>query len=397
MNFLPTIHEALSNLLAAKLRSLLALLGVLVGTASVVAMVSCGELATKQALKQFETLGTDLLSLSMYAEDNRAREAQKTQFTLSDVENLKQASPAITQVAPYATTYLTISYEGQSLRGNVIGATQELQNVLKLSLEEGRFISDLDGYTRYCVLGYEVAKNIQTTVLHPVLGTQLWLGSQICTVVGVLSPWQENNFFGENINQSIILPIKAYMAMTPFATLSNVIMTLQKETPIEPTEAALRQQIEQHIKGLNLYFRSAKQLLKSMGAQSRIFTLLLGLIGAISLLVGGIGIMNIMLVSVAERKKEIGIRMAIGARRRDIKSLFLMESIILSLIGGIAGVVFGIIVAFIIALFTHWAFSILITPIVWGFVVSVMVGIFFGFYPAYKAAKLDPIQILRSE
>jgi putative ABC transport system permease protein len=134
-----------------------------------------------------------------------------------------------------------------------------------------------------------------------------------------------------------------------------------------------------------------------MIAQHKIFTLLLGLIGGISLLVGGIGVMNIMLVSVLERRREIGIRLALGARKRDIQALFLSEAVLLALIGGIIGIVAGIIGSFIIAELAHWQFSIFIWPVLVGFSVSVLVGIVFGFYPAHQAAKLDPIETLRME
>lgn len=397
MNLLPQIQEALSNLLASKLRSILALLGVLVGTASVVAMVSCGQLATKQALKQFDALGTDLLSVSMFAEDNRARELQKTTFTATTIQALRTVSPAIIALAPYANTFSVFKYEGETQNGGLIGATQALKEVIKLSLQRGRFISDLDGNARYCVLGNALGKTLQEKSLRDIVGTQLWVGNEICTIVGVLAPWPENNFFSEDVNHAVMMPLEAYESITPFSAINNLIMTLQKDVPIEVVEATLRASIESKMQGLNIYFRSAKQLLKSMAAQSRIFTLLLGLIGSISLFVGGIGIMNIMLVSVTERKKEIGIRMAIGATRGDIRNLFLVESIILCLLGGLVGVMVGILVAAAIAFFAHWTFSLLFLPIFSGFVVSVMVGIFFGFYPAYQAAQLDPIQILRSE
>lgn len=396
MDFLPSIHEALNNLLAAKLRSFLALLGVLVGTASVVAMVSCGQLATRQALKQFETLGTDLLAVSLYAGDAATRDAHKTLFTLDVAENTKQASPAILAVAPYSTTNTPLTFQGRSLHGNVIGATEALQTVIKINMAEGRFISDLDGYAHYCVVGQAMAEAMRGMTVRPVIGSQLWLGGSVCTLVGIASSWPENNFFNEDVNNAVIVPIKAMAFLTQSATINNLIMILQKNSDIDAVQVAVQHDIEARVKGLNIFFRSAKQLLKSMAAQSRIFTLLLGLIGSISLLVGGIGIMNIMLVSVTERRKEIGIRMAIGARRRDIQSLFLIESVILALFGGLLGVLLGLFATFMIAKFTHWEFAILMTPPLVGFIVSVIVGVFFGFYPAYKASRLDPIQTLRS-
>jgi len=147
----------------------------------------------------------------------------------------------------------------------------------------------------------------------------------------------------------------------------------------------------------NCFFRSAKELIKSMEAQHKIFTLLLGLIGSISLLVGGIGVMNIMLVSVLERRREIGVRLALGALRKEIQWMFLSEAILLSLSGGFLGIIIGIFASYVIAAFVNWHFTIFLLPPFIGFTVSVFVGIFFGFYPAYKASQLNPIQTLRME
>jgi len=150
-------------------------------------------------------------------------------------------------------------------------------------------------------------------------------------------------------------------------------------------------------KSRRTFFRSAKELISSMTKQKQILTIFLGLIGSISLIVGGIGVMNIMLVSVIERRREIGIRRAIGAKRKHIQHMFLIESVVLSLLGGTLGVITGIATSFVIAEYANWHFTIFVLPPAIGFTVSVFIGIFFGYYPARQAARLDPIQTLRSE
>ena len=397
MDFMSGIREALSNLFASKLRSLLALLGVVVGTASVVAMVSCGELATNQALKQFESLGMDLLSVSFYAGDSESRTSQTLHLSFGVLQEIKNLSPAILGVSPYGTAYSPLSFEGKALKGNIIGASEVLQRVINIKLQRGRFISDLDNYAHYCVLGSLLAEQLNQFVESDLIGLQISLGNHIFTVMGVAQTWPESAFFNEDVNQSVIIPHKTLEFLEKESSINNLVMILKKGTEVDSIEAVVSYFLESKVKNLNVFFRSAKQLVRSMQAQSRIFTLMLGLIGSISLLVGGIGIMNIMLVSVTERRKEIGIRMACGASRRDIQSLFLIESVMLSLLGGVVGVFLGMVTSYVIAKLTHWDFVILMTPSGVGFIVSVMVGVFFGFYPAYKASRLDPIQTLRSE
>src|SRR3990167_4151988 len=281
MNFLPSIHEALSNLLAAKLRSFLAVLGVLVGTASVVAMVSCGQLATRQALKQFEALGTDLLAVSLYSDDDKSRGIQKQTFTPESLAALAKISPYIKSVSPYGMTYVPIAYQGQDLRADVVGATQNLQSTIKISMVQGRFISDLDNSAYYCVIGNHVAEQLKNITFVNPLGKQIWLGKTIYTIIGVMQPWPENSFFNENINDAIIIPIHSIKLISNYTTINNLIMMLQKDAPIDKVQDIVRHYLSSQVPGINVFFRSPKQLLKSMAEQSRIFTLMLGLIGGI--------------------------------------------------------------------------------------------------------------------
>jgi len=394
----PSVYftEAFANLFSSKLRSFLAVLGILVGTASVVAMVSAGQLATEQALKQFKELGTDLFSVSLYPHE---RGAQKIldDFSIEDAKALDKISPEIKSLAPYTVVYSDLSFQSQRINGNVIGATEALQEVIKINIREGRFVSDLDGYAYYCVIGNDIDFLLKKKGVFDPIGEQIKVGKAIFTIIGVADVWPENSFFTQNVNQSIIVPIEASMTLAKNATVNQIILRLFKDADLDAVQNQIRTHLGSKLPGVNVYTRSARQIIKTMTEQSKIFTLLLGLIGSISLLVGGIGVMNIMLVSVTERKREIGIRMAVGARGRDIRALFLIESMTLSLFGGILGVILGILITFIIASFAHWHFELLLFPPFIGCLVSVAVGIFFGFYPAHKASQLDPIQTLRSE
>jgi putative ABC transport system permease protein len=389
------IKLAFANLSATKLRTLLAMLGILVGTASVVAMVSTGQMATAQALAQFKVLGTDMMALSLYSE-NDSGNTDNNRLDAKTAMQAQTASKAIDVIAPYTLLYAPITYQGNTINGNIIGATQSLANVVRIKMAQGRFVSDLDRVGPYCVIGSKIFAAIKTYNPQP-LGSQIRLGDNFFTIIGIAEDWPENAFFYQDINEAIMVPILTSTLLSKYSNIDNIVMRLKPNSDINQVQDDLTHFVNKVTTGKKIFFRSAKELIKSMSAQHRIFTLLLGAIGGISLLVGGIGVMNIMLVSVLERRREIGIRLALGARRKEIQWMFLNEAVLLSLVGGVIGILLGIIVSFIIAKFAHWAFTIFFLPPFIGFIVSVLVGIFFGYYPAYQAAKLDPIQTLRSE
>ncbi len=391
------ISQALANIISSKLRSFLAILGILVGTASVVALVISGELATKKALDQFQALGTDLLSISLYEKEPSAESSPANTMTMKEWQHLQDTTPEIINGAPYTTMYDQLSYQGIKINGVIIGADESLALVIKAKLESGFFVSFVDNYEQYCVIGQAIKKQMEKLHYGSVIGKKIWIGKNIYRIIGVIKPWQENAFFNEDINKAVIVPIKGSHLINKAAKINNVIFRLKENIDIDSLIKRITKTITKHAPSLSVFPRSAKQIIKSMEAQGRIFTLLLGLIGGISLLVGGIGVMNVMLVSVVERKKEIGIRKAIGARRRDIQVLFLIESIVLSLFGGLLGVIVGLGVAYLICLFSGWQFALYWQPPLVGFGVSVATGIFFGFYPALRAARLDPIETIRSD
>lgn len=396
MMWLPNFAEGLRNLYSAKLRSALALLGVLVGTASVVAMISGGKLATREALKQFKTLGTNLLAINV-SENSEAGTTIKNNFNLTAALAIKNTNVNILSVAPYTQLYNPIQFHGRALSGVMLGVTESFAQVTHLHLAKGRFISNLDKYEYYCVIGNEIYQQLKKMSLADPIGQQIQIGNAIFTIVGSVGPWPENGFVYASIDRAILLPLLASTIVSQYATINNILIQLLPNTDLDEIKTSIEnyfQQLDSHKK---LYFRSAKELINSMQKQSEIFTILLGLIGSISLVVGGIGVMNIMLVSVVERRREIGIRLALGATSADIRWLFLMEAVTLSVIGGTLGVIVGIGISFAIATWRHWEFVIFFMPATVGFFVSVATGIFFGLYPAYRAAKLDPIAALRSE
>lgn len=398
MKFYSHCQQAFVNLMAAKLRSFLAVLGILVGTAAVVALISCGQLATEKALAQFKALGTDLLAVSVYQKTTDPRGGGRQEhIPIQFWRQFPSITSAVLEIAPYSTAYQPMSFQGKTLTGVVIGADESLARIIHIDLLHGYFVSFVDSFEHFCVIGDGLAHQLKEVSMDNPMGKQLRIGQSLYTIIGIAKPWKENGFFNEDINQAAIIPIGGMALVSKDAKINNAVLLLKADINIDQVIEQIKSVISKQAPKLSVFVRSAKQIIASMESQGRIFTLLLAVIGGVSLLVGGIGVMNVMLVSVSERRKEIGIRKAVGAKNREIQLLFLVESVMLSLLGGVLGVVIGLIFTRIVAYFSQWPFTLHLMPPMAGFAVSVFTGIFFGFYPARRAAALEPIVSLRSE
>lgn len=398
------VIQAWSNLWAYKLRSMLAVLGVLVGTASVVALVSGGQLATKHALDQFKGLGINLISVTIVRQaDAQVGDAAKTTHQIMPTDDqlltLQRSSKGIEAVSAYAMLYQPMHYQGKEIASTVVGVSHAFWPILQMHATEGRVTSVLDQHQPMCVLGGHVRQQLLTMGVFLPVKKMVPVGHYDCPVIGVL-PTQARNFFVyADLNQSVIVPYAALPAVgLPMHSNVYMVVKVSEHADINQVKADIRQAAFQWFKKDNkMYFLSGDQLIAKRKAQQQTFTVLLGLIGSIALLVGGIGVMNIMLVSVVERRREIGVRMAVGARQSDIRMMFLCESTVLTLFGGVLGIILGVGISWIIAVVEKWSFTFFIWPPVVGFVVSVLVGMFFGYYPAYRASKMDPIVALRTD
>ncbi len=397
MRLVSQCQQAIVNVMAAKLRSFLAVLGILVGTAAVVALISCGQLATEKALAQFKALGTDLLAVSVYQKADETLKGSQERIPINFWRQFPQMVPAVLQIAPYSTAYQPMSFQGKKLNGAIIGADESLARIIHIDVGQGHFVSFVASFEHFCVIGHNLAQQIKEVTLDNPIGKQLRIGQALYTIIGVAAPWKENGFFNEDINQAVIIPIAGMPLVSKDAKVNNAVLLLKSDINIDEVVEQIKGLISRQAPGMSVFVRSAKQIIASMESQGRIFTLLLAVIGGISLLVGGIGVMNVMLVSVSERKKEIGIRKAVGAKNSEIQMLFLVESVMLSLFGGICGVTIGLVFTRLVAYFSQWPFTLHLMPPLAGFAVSVFTGIFFGFYPARRAAALEPIVSLRSE
>lgn len=397
MNLVLHFQQAKVNLLAAKLRTFLAVLGILVGTAAVVALMSCGQLATQAALEQFKQLGTNLLSLSVYQKTPTASNTGDDNLPLTYWREIPKHVPGVSQIAPYSTAYPLISFESRPLQGVVIGADENLAQILKVYLSDGHFVSSVESFEHFCVIGDQIAEQLRRVTLDSPIGKHIRIGQVLYAIIGVMKPWQENTFFNENMNRAVVIPVAGMPLISKNSKVNYAVMLLNNRNALADIIQQIETVVLQHAPKAGVFFRSAQQIITSMENQGEVFSLLLAVIGGISLLVGGIGIMNVMLVSVSERKKEIGIRKAVGAKNREIQGLFLMESALLSFIGGCGGVLLGLLITVTVAKVNHWEMVFFWTPPLVGFLVSVVTGIFFGFYPANRAAKLQALVSLRNE
>ncbi len=384
------VKEAAASLISARQRSLLALLGIAIGVGSVIAMMSVGVIVRDEGLRQFKELGTDILSIRI----RRAAPHLAALVTPEDAFRIA-ALPTLAAAAPYMTTQGRISIAGRAAQDvTVVGTTASLADLDKLSIATGRHISDLDTRRYYCVIGAAVASAMREAGFEKVVGEAVRLDSAVYTVVGVLKriPQGKRRY---DPTRSVLIPISTAQRVFTRPAVRNFTARMKPGAHHLAATQEVNDYFRRKSRDLRVRVRSAEQLIEQMYKQMRLFTLLLGSLGSISLLVGGIGVMNVMLISVAERRLEIGIRRAIGARRADIQSQFLIESVMLSLAGGAVGMGAGIAATWGICNFAGWTFQISATAMGLGMAVATACGVFFGFYPAWQAARLDPVATLR--
>ena len=389
-------REALDSLRKAKLRTVLGLVGIMIGISSVIVMVSLGEIAREQARQSFEALGTDILLVRKSGGTVSGRPAE---IGLAEAVAMPEVVLSIADAAPRIMGYGTFRHAGKEIgQGSVQGVTEAFARVNRLSVQEGRFVSDLDIDRHYCVVGAAVAEAMRQAGTEQPVGALFEVEEHLFTVVGVLNPKVESYALPVQIqaNDSVFVPITVSKRVSTNPEIDVIIARSRAGVHYETAVSGVRAYFQKQAPSLELAIVTAKELIAQMESQMGIFTLLLGSVGSISLVVGGIGIMNIMLGSVAERRREIAIRRALGARRRDIQSQFLIESVILTMAGGMLGILLGLVVTWGICQYTEWIFLISGMSVGGGLGTASAVGLFFGLQPARQASRLDPIAGLQS-
>jgi len=393
---------------ANKMRSILTMLGIIIGVGAVIAMIAVGAGAKARIAEQIASIGSNMLivlSGSLTSGGLRYGAGTVTTLTVDDSKAILNEIPSVKYVAPSLSGVAQVVFGNQNWSTYVNGTTPEILYIRDWPLILGRNFSqqDLDGAAKVCLLGKTVVENLCGGI-DP-LGQTVRIMNVPFTVIGVLAPKGQSTW-GRDQDDVIFVPLttaQKRLLGTQFPGMVQVIAVqakgpeVMKETENEIIEL-LRQRHRIQPKQENDFFvRNLTEAMSSFEESARVMSLLLGAIASISLIVGGIGIMNIMLVSVTERTREIGIRMAVGAKGKDILLQFLMESLVLSLIGGTVGIGIGVVGTLVLSRFTQWPSLFSIEAILLAFLFSGSVGVFLGFYPARKASLLNPIVALRYE
>lgn len=390
MNFLELVIMALRTILSKPMRTLLTMLGVIIGVGSVVTLVSIGQGTAAQIEKQYENLGTNLLVVNLLG-NGRA-----TQLDYEDLMEL-EILPEIESIAPTVTKAgSNVKYERTSETFNVIGTNDRYFSLMKTDIEAGRELvpADVEFRNQVAVLGSEAAKTLFGNV-DPI-GYDVNIDGLVFTVVGKLKP-KGSNIGGTSPDSSVIIPIETARRAFKLGQIRTTYMEAPEISQLSAAQNTITQFLTYKFKSSN-GFRISNQdeLMNARKEASSSLTNQLISVALISLLVGGIGIMNIMLVTVSERTKEIGIRKSIGAQRRHILMQFLMEAAVISGLGGLLGLLLGIGASLSWPLFNPGQPTELSLEIgIYAFLFSVFVGIIFGLYPANKASRLKPIDALR--
>jgi putative ABC transport system permease protein len=397
MHLATHLQEALRNLFYAKMRTFLATLGIVVGTGAVVALILSSQLATQHALQQFQVLGTRVLVMQLSPNPNVSPMIDgRLGIQRKQVVAASKKVVGITQVEPFHVAYMSTYLFGKQRPMSVMAADPNLAHISNIQLQTGRWVTALDAESYFCDVGIEIAKHFRQQGINPI-GQQILIGKSYFTIVGVVKHWQPNLFVYIDIDHGAWVPLATAQQVFSRAYIDNILFKVSNAKQLLSIQAQLKKIFSDLLPRWQLSFRNPQQIIEVVGKQRQTFTWLLGAIGGIALVVGGIGVMNIMLVSVIERRREIGIRLAVGAQRWDILRMFLIESMILTIFGGIVGIILGVTVSWVISVISRWGFALYWLPVLLGFIVSAAVGILSGLYPALRASKLDPVQSLGSD
>lgn len=403
-----TLKISLRALRVNKMRSALTMLGIIIGVAAVITMLAVATGATEKISDQISSIGSNLIMIvpgSTTTAGIRLGSGAASTLTLDDASAIEKECPAVMDVSPIRSGIAQVAYGNQNWATGIYGTSPSNLRIRDWQLAAGRNMTDQDirNATKTCILGQTVVKNLFTGV-DPI-GQTIRIKKVPFTVIGVLEIKGQSPT-GQDQDDTVYVPVTtAQKKLFGSGFAGSVRAIMVKTKSVDDLDAAERQITEllarRHRIGPkqenDFTVRNLTQLMETAQAAMRIMSLLLGSIASISLLVGGIGIMNIMLVSVTERTREIGIRMAVGAKTWDIRLQFIIEAVTLSLIGGIVGIVFGFGFSNLIAALADWTTIISATSVLLAVGFSGLIGITFGFYPAYKASLLNPIDALRYE
>ncbi len=388
-----------------RLRTALSVLGVVLGVAAVIAMMSVSEGAARDALAQVDALGLDNIVAQSVGGLN-ARGTMRRSLAAEDADRALALIPSAVAAAPVVSRYVRVGRGDQVNPTQVLAAPPQFQQLLRLKAERGRLLAETDQDTsaRVCVIGALLAQ--QLFGYRDPIGESIRIADDHYRVIGVLreqggDPQAGTTMAWHNVNRAVFAPLPSITGRTITVVPNQPV----DEVWIQVRDAARTIELGEILKTMLLQTREAeefhvvvpRELLAQRYRTQRTFSVVVGSVAALALLVGGIGIMNIMLTSVVERTREIGVRRTAGAKKRDVTMQFLIETLLMTVGGGIAGIVIGAIVSLGISAYAGWSTYVSITAVLLAFVVSFLVGLVFGLYPAMKAAALQPVDAMRYE
>jgi putative ABC transport system permease protein len=406
MNITNLLKLAVYALKRNRMRALLTMLGIIIGVASVIAMLAIGEGSKKSIQDQISSMGTNLVSVSPTSQHRGGIElgnSAAVSLTSKDLNAIRAECPSISDLSPEVRANGQAVYSNKNWPTSLFGSNTDYLKIKLIEVSEGRSFTEQEvkGAAKVCLIGQTVLTNLFGKGTNPI-GLSIRYKKVPFTIIGILKA-KGTNTYGQDQDDLLLAPYttvqKRILASTFFSSIqSSAINESSTKKAAAEMEQALRKSHKLKEGSENDFrIRTQEDLVTTSSSVSNVLTILLGAIAGISLLVGGIGIMNIMYVSVTERTREIGLRMAVGGRGKDILMQFLIESIMLSIFGGLIGIFVGIGASQLIGILMKWPVEVLPASVILSFLVCTVIGVFFGWYPARKAANLNPIDALHYE
>ena len=395
IHFYLNLRIAFGALREAWRRNLLALVGLAVGIGALVTMLALVLIVRGESLRQFDRSGLDVIALRKTSSAAASPARRPPAIDLELTRRLAAALPTLERVAPVIERKGGIGFAGRTVQTTLLGVTESFLDLNHLVAAEGRLLADLDASGSFVVLGRDLATNLRAGGNAPLVGQQILVEGRLLTVAGVLAPAQAIGLHQGDLNQTVLLHAETCSRIFDGAEISVIYVQHRDEAEVADVIAETVGFLQTSVEGLAVQATSAAEEIAEMHRQLRLFALLLGATGSLALILGGTGIMNSLMLAVAERRTEIGLRRALGALRGDIQAQFLAEAVLLCGAGGVLGAPLGIVATKIIATQAGWEFALPPAIPLAGVALAMAAGAAAGFLPAFQAARLEPITAMK--